>query len=219
MGDTHFYEPKDGHGLPHDPFKAIVAPRPIGWISTVDAEGRPNLAPYSFFNAFCDCPPVVGFSSGGRKNSQTNVEETGEFVVNLATRRLADAMNRTSAALPHGVNKFEAAGLRAAQSRLVRPPRVADAAAALECRLVLVLPITDLDGKPTPNTLILGQVVGVHIDPAFLKDGLFDIAAAGTIARCGYRGDYLEVTRVFEMLRPSSWRTPGRDLQLPRIDP
>ena len=130
MGDVHFYEPKDGHRLPHDPFKAIVAPRPIGWISTVDAEGRPNLAPYSFFNAFCDSPPVVGFSSGGRKNTQRNVEETGEFVVNLATRRQAEAMNRTSAALPHGVNKFEAAGLRAAPSRPVRPPRVADAPAA-----------------------------------------------------------------------------------------
>ena len=204
MGNTHFYEPKDGHRLPHDPFKAIVAPRPIGWISTVDAEGRPNLAPYSFFNAFCDNPPVVGFSSSGRKNSQRNVEETGEFVVNLATRRQAEAMNQTSATLPHGVNKFEAAGLRAAPSRLVRPSRVADTPAALECRLLLVLPITDLDGKPTPNTLILGQVVGVHIDLAFLKDGLFDIVAAGTIARCGYRGDYAEVTRVFEMLRPSS---------------
>ena len=204
MGDTHFYEPNDGHRLPHDPFKAIVAPRPIGWISTVDAEGRPNLAPYSFFNAFCDNPPVVGFSSSGRKNSQRNVEETGEFVVNLATRRQAEAMNRTSATLPHGVNKFEAAGLRVAPSRLVRPPRVADTPAALECRLLLVLPITDLDGKPTPNTLILGQVVGVHIDLAFLKDGLFDIVAAGTIARCGYRGDYAEVKRIFEMLRPSS---------------
>ena len=204
MGETHFYEPKDGHRLPHDPFKAIVAPRPIGWISTVDAEGRPNLAPYSFFNAFCDNPPVVGFSSSGRKNSQRNVEETGEFVVNLATRRQAEAMNRTSATLPHGVNKFEAAGLRAAPKRLVRPSRVADAPVALECRLLLVLPIKDLDGKPTPNTLILGQVVGVHIDPAFLKDGLFDMVAAGTIARCGYRGDYAEVTRVFEMLRPSS---------------
>lgn len=202
--ELHFYEPKNGHGLKHDPFNAIVAPRPIGWISTVDAEGRPNLAPYSFFNAFCDSPPVVGFSSGGRKNSQRNVEETGEFVVNLATRRQAEAMNRTSAALPHGVNKFEVAGLRAAPSRLVRPPRVADAPAALECRLLLVLPITDLDGKPTPNTLILGQVIGVHIDPDFLKHGLFDIAGAGTIARCGYRGDYAEVTRVFEMLRPSS---------------
>jgi flavin reductase (DIM6/NTAB) family NADH-FMN oxidoreductase RutF len=205
MGDTHFYEPKDGHQLPHDPFKAIVAPRPIGWISTVDAQGRPNLAPYSFFNAFCENPPVVGFSSSGRKDSQSHAEETGEFVVNLATRRQAKAMNRTSGrAAARGVNEFEVADLRAAPSRLVRPPRVADAPAALECRLLLVLPITDLDGKPTPNTLILGQVVGVHIDPAFLKNGLFDIVAAGTIARCGYRGDYAEVTRVFEMLRPFS---------------
>src|SRR5260370_4037724 len=148
MGDTRFYEPKDGPRLPHDPFKAIVAPGPIGWISTVDAEGRPNLAPYSFFNAFCDSPPVVGCSSGGRKNSLRNVEETGEFVVNLATRRQADAMNRTSAALPHGVNKFEAVDLRAAPSRLGRPPRVADAPGALEGPLLLLLPITDPDGKP-----------------------------------------------------------------------
>jgi flavin reductase (DIM6/NTAB) family NADH-FMN oxidoreductase RutF len=204
MSEFHFYEPKDGHRLPHDPFKAIVAPRPIGWISSIDAEERVNLAPYSFFNAFCDSPPIVGFSSSGRKDSQRNVEATGEFVANLATRRQAEAMNRTSASFPHGVNEFEAAGLRAAPSRLVKPPRVVDAPAALECKLLLTLPLKDLDGRPTPNTLILGQVVGVHIDLAFLKDGLFDIAAAGTIARCGYRGDYAEVTRVFEMLRPSS---------------
>ena len=207
MGTTHFYEPKDGHRLPHDPFKAIVAPRPIGWISTVDADGRPNLAPYSFFNAFCENPPVVGFCSSGRKDSQRNIEETGEFVFNLATRRQAEAMNQTSAALPHGVSEFKAAGLRAAPSRLIRPPQVADAPAALECKLLLILPVKDLDGKLTPNTLILGQVVGVHIDAAYLKDGLFDIVAAGTIARCGYRGDYIEVTRVFEMLR----RLDGQD--------
>jgi flavin reductase (DIM6/NTAB) family NADH-FMN oxidoreductase RutF len=120
---------------------------------------------------------------------------------NLATRRHAEAMNRTSAPFPHGVNEFEAAGLAAALCSMVRPPRVADATAALECKLVLVLPIKDLDGKTTANTLILGQVVGVHIDTAFLKNGLFDIAAAGTIARCGYRGDYAEVSRVFEMLQ------------------
>jgi flavin reductase (DIM6/NTAB) family NADH-FMN oxidoreductase RutF len=202
MSDTHFYEPRDGHRLPHDPFKAIVAPRPIGWISSIDAQGRVNLAPYSFFNAFCEAPPIVGFSSGGRKDSQRNIEATGEFVANLATRRHARAMNLTSAPFPHGVNEFEAAGLTAAPSRLVKPPRVADAPAALECKLLLVLPLKDLEGAPTAHTLILGQVVGVHIDPGFLKDGLFDIAAAGTIARCGYRGDYAEVTQVFEMLRP-----------------
>ena len=203
MSEFHFYEPKDGHRLPHDPFKAIVAPRPIGWISTVDSAGRANLAPYSFFNAFCERPPIIGFSSGGRKDSQRNVEETGEFVFNLATRRQAEAMNRTSAPFPRRVNEFEVAGLAAAPSRLVKPPRVADAPAALECKLLLVLPLEDLDGESTPSTLILGQVVGAHIDPAYLKDGLFDIAAAGTIARCGYRGDYAEVTTVFEMLRPS----------------
>src|ERR1700733_12308210 len=119
MSEYHFYEPKDGHRLPHDPFKAIVAPRPIGWISSIDAEGRVNLAPYSFFNAFCDSPPIVGFSSSGRKDSQRNIEETGEFVANLATRRQAEAMNRTSATFPHGVKEFEQGGLTAAPSRLV----------------------------------------------------------------------------------------------------
>jgi flavin reductase (DIM6/NTAB) family NADH-FMN oxidoreductase RutF len=189
--------------LPHDPFKAIVAPRPIGWLTTVDPDGRVNLAPYSFYNAFCQAPPIVGFSSGGRKDTQRNVEATGEFVANLVTGRHARAMNLTSAPFPHGVDEMERAGLVAAPSQRVRPPRVADAPAALECKLLLVVPLSDLDGKPTGNTLILGQVVGVHIDPAFLKDGRFDVTAARTIARCGYRGDYAEVTSVFEMLRPA----------------
>src|SRR5436853_580763 len=124
-GEFHFYEPRLGHRLPHDPFKAIVAPRPIGWISSLDTQGRVNLAPYSFFNAFCESPPIVGFSSGGRKDSQRNVEATGEFVANLATMRHAQAMNLTSAPVPHGVNEMELAGLQAAPCRLVKPPRVA----------------------------------------------------------------------------------------------
>lgn len=202
MTETYFYEPSRGHGLPHDPFKAIVAPRPIGWLTTIDVDGRVNLAPYSFYNAFCEAPPIVGFSSGGKKDSQRNIEATGEFVANLATRKDAQAMNLTSVPFPHGVNEMERAGLAAAASRLVRPPRVADAPAALECKLLLVVPLKDLAGNLTGNTLILGQVVGVHIDPTYLKAGLFDLVAAGTIARCGYRGDYAEVTRVFEMLRP-----------------
>src|SRR3954447_14891490 len=123
MSDFHFYEPRLGHGLSHDPFKAIVAPRPIGWISSVDTEGRVNLAPYSFFNAFCDSPPMVGFSSSGRKDSQRNIEATGEFVFNLATKKHAEAMNLSSAPFAHGVNEFEKAGLAAAPSRLVKPPR------------------------------------------------------------------------------------------------
>lgn len=202
MGDFHFYEPRLGHGLPHDPFKAIVAPRPIGWISSIDPIGRVNLAPYSFFNAFCENPPIVGFSSGGRKDSQRNVEATGEFVANLATMKHAQAMNLTSAVVGPEINEFELAGLEPAPSRVVRPPRVADAPAALECKLLQAIPICDLNGRPTPNTLLLGQVVGVHIDKSFLVDGLFDMAAARTIARCGYLADYVEVTRLFEMQRP-----------------
>src|SRR5262245_34338860 len=203
MGEAYFYEPSKGHGLSHDPFKAIVAPRPIGWLTTVDPEGHVNLAPYSFYNAFCEVPPIVGFSSSGKKDSQRNIEATGEFVANLVTRKHALAMNLTSAPFPHGVDEMERAGLAAAPSRLVRPPRVADAPAALECKLLLVLPLKDLEGRLTGNTLLLGQVVGVHIDRAFLKDGLFDLTAAQTIARCGYRGAYTEVTRLFEMLRPT----------------
>ena len=203
MSEIHFYEPRLGHGLAHDPFKAIVAPRPIGWISSVSPEGGVNLAPYSFFNGFCEKPPIVGFSSGGRKDTQRNVEATGEFVVNLATRRHAEQVNLTSAMVPPDVNEMEMAGLEAAPCRLVKPPRVADAPAVLECQVLIVLPLKDLEGKATPNTLILGQVVGVHIDKAFLRDGLFDMTMARTIARCGYLGDYTEVSSLFEMIRPS----------------
>lgn len=203
MSEFHFYEPRLGHGLPHDPFKAIVAPRPIGWISSVSPGGGVNLAPYSFFNALCERPPIVGFSSAGRKDTQRNVEASGEFVVNLATRRHAEAVNGSSAVAPPDVNEMELVGLQAAPSRLVKPPRVADAPAALECKLLTTLPLTDLDGRPTGNTLVLGQVVGVHIDKAYLRDGLFDMMLARTIARCGYRGDYAEVASLFEMLRPA----------------
>lgn len=203
MSEWHFYEPAAGHRLPHDPFKAIVAPRPIGWISTVDAEGRRNLAPYSFFNAVCDQPPMVMFSSTTRKDTQANIETTGEFVVNLATRALADVMNRTSAAVARDVDEFTLAGIEAAPSVRVRPPRVAASPAALECRLVTLQPLRDLDGRDTPNTVVIGQVVGVHIDVSCLRDGLFDMTLAGTIARCGYRGDYAAVTELFDIRRPS----------------
>jgi len=202
MVEPYFFEPSKGHGLPHDLFKAIVALRPIGWLSAVDPGGRVNLAPSSFSNAFCEAPPIVGFSSGGKKDSQRNVEATGQFVANLVTRKHFQVMKLTSAPFPPGVDEMERAGLVAVPCRLVRPPQVADASAALECKLLLVLPLKDLEGRPTGSTLLLDQVVGVHIDRAFLKGGLFDIAAAGTIARCGYQGDYAEVTSAFEMLRP-----------------
>ena len=204
MSELHFYEPRLGHGLPHDPFKAIVAPRPIGWISSLSTSGGVNLAPYSFFNAFCERPPIVGFSSGGKKDSQRNIEATGEFVVNLATKKHAQQMNLTSAAVAPDVNEMELAGLAAAPCRLVKPPRVVDAPAALECKLLQTILLKDMDGRPTPNTLILGQVVGIHIDKAYLVDGIFDLRLAHPIARCGYLSDYAEVTSLFEMIRPTS---------------
>jgi flavin reductase (DIM6/NTAB) family NADH-FMN oxidoreductase RutF len=202
--DSYFYDPRKGHGLRHDPFKAILAPRPIGWISSLDSEGRVNLAPYSFFNGFNSSPPIVGFSSEGRKDSVTNIEQTGEFVCNLATRPLAEAMNRTSAPVAHGVDEMALAGLDPAPSTLVKPPRVAQAPAALECKLLQIVKLNTLDGTPAGGLLVLGQVIGVHINPAFLKDGIFDTAAARPIARCGYRGDYAEVEQLFEMIRPTA---------------
>jgi flavin reductase (DIM6/NTAB) family NADH-FMN oxidoreductase RutF len=202
--EIYFYDPRQGHGLPHDPFKAIVAPRPIGWISTVDAAGRVNLAPYSFFNGVSSNPPIVGFSSEGRKDSLVNAEATGEFVCNLATEELAEAMNRTSAPVAPGVDEMTLAGLEAAPSRNVRPPRVARTPAALECRVTQIMQLTDVDGRKIDNYLVLGQVVGVHLRRDYIKDGRFDTAAARPIARCGYRGDYTTVTSIFEMIRPKA---------------
>ena len=202
MAEFLFYEPSRGHGLPHDPFKAIVAPRPIGWISTLDPEGRVNLAPYSFFNAICDRPPMVMFSSGGWKDTVSNVSATGEFVCNLVTRALAEKMNLTSAALPHGMNEFEFAGLAAAPSRVVKPPRVADAPAALECRLVQIVRLHTAEGAVLDHHLTIGEVVGVHIDRAYLKDGRFDLLATHPIQRAGYVADYTEAAIGFQMSRP-----------------
>ena len=203
MADFHFYEPSKSHNLPHDPFKAIVAPRPIGWISTCDAEGRVNLAPYSFFNAVCDHPPMVMFSSAGMKDTASNIKATGEFVCNLVTRPLAEKMNLTSAALPPGTSEFEFAGLAAAPSRMVAPPRVAEAPAALECRLVQILQLRDIEGSALDQYVTIGQVVGVHIDRAYLEDGLFDLLATHPVQRAGYTADYTEATVGFQMRRPA----------------
>lgn len=197
-----FYEPRNGHGLPHDPFKAIVAPRPIGWISTLDTQGRPNLAPYSFFNAVHSRPPMVMFTSETMKHSAANAIATGEFVFNLCTHPLFDAMNASSAALAAGEDEFVAAGLETAPSRIVKAPRVAAAPAALECRLVQSMQLHDADGRALEGWIMIGQVVGVHIDEAFLREGRFDTAAAQPLARCGYR-DYAVVTEMFEALRPT----------------
>ncbi len=196
-----FYEPAKGHGLPHDPLKAIVAPRPIGWISTMAADGSLNLAPYSFFNAFSSHPPLVWFSSEGSKDSVNIAEETGEFVANLVGRDLAAKMNATSVDAPRGVNEFAIAGLTPAPSVLVRPPRVAEAPAALECRVTEIFRPKALDGQPAGAIVAVGQVVGVHIDDAYLTEGLFDMVKAGNVARLGYM-DYSSLDSVFSMRRP-----------------
>jgi flavin reductase (DIM6/NTAB) family NADH-FMN oxidoreductase RutF len=200
----HFYEPSQGHRLAHNPFKAIVAPRPIGWISSCNDKGELNLAPYSFFNGLTDEPPMVMFSTNTlRKDSVSNIELTGEFVVNFVGKHQAQQMNETAASVPNGVSEFTLAGLEPAPSRLVKPPRVADAIASMECKLCQILPLKDHKGQAVQSWVTIGEVVGIHINERFIKDGLFDITAARALARCGYKGDYIEVTEVFEMIRPS----------------
>ena len=195
--DTH----KNDHGLPHNPFKAIVAPRPIGWITSMSAKGEINLAPYSFFNGITDRPPIVMFSNEGKKDSVAFVEETKEFVCNLATYDLRDEMNATSAPLPRGVNEMQAAGLAPAPSRLVKPPRVAASPCALECKWLKTVKLDDIDGRPLDRYVVFGQVIGVYIDDRFIKNGKLDTAAMRPIARCGY-DQYAVVAEVFAMQRP-----------------
>ncbi|MBB4301684.1 flavin reductase (DIM6/NTAB) family NADH-FMN oxidoreductase RutF [Rhodobium orientis] len=197
-----FYETEGGgHGLARDPFKALIAPRPIGWISSVDGKGRANLAPYSFFNAVSSNPPVVMFSSDGKKDSMTNIEETGCFVCNLAVYGLRDQMNKSSATVAHGVSEFELAELTPAPSRLVAAPRVGEAPAALECQYLKTIPVPTVDGGESGNFMILGQVVGIHIDDSLIVDGRVDMIRLAQLSRLGYM-DYSVVGQVFAMDRP-----------------
>jgi len=199
-----FYEPdKRNHGLAGDPFKAIVAPRPIGWITSMDLQGNVNLAPYSFFNGINSRPALVMFASEGRKDSVSNIAETGEFVCNLATWDLREAMNDTSAPLAHGVNEMERAGLAPAPSRLVKPPRVAASPCALECKLIQIVSIDDAHGVPATCQVVIGHVLGVHVDDRFIVDGRLDTAALKPIARCGY-DQYAVVESLFAMTRPTA---------------
>jgi flavin reductase (DIM6/NTAB) family NADH-FMN oxidoreductase RutF len=202
--DIYFYEPAQGHGLPHDPLNAIVAPRPIGWVSTRAADGTLNLAPYSFFNAFNYRPPIVGFSTVGRKDSLNNVEETGEFVWNLATRPLAEAMNRSSAPAPADVDEFMLAGLTPEPSRVVAVPRVKESPVAFECRRTQIVRLQSAAGSGIDTWLVLGEVVGVHIDRSLLKDGIYDTAAGKPILRGGGPTAYFEISDdlLFHMRRP-----------------
>jgi flavin reductase (DIM6/NTAB) family NADH-FMN oxidoreductase RutF len=192
---------RDRVKLPHDPFKAIVAPRPIGWISTRARDGRVNLAPYSFFNGFSSAPPIVGFSSEGWKDSATFARESGEFVANLATHDLRLPLSTTSAPLPRGENEFILAGLTMADCRLVGAPRVAESPAAMECKVVEVIEIRGQGGAWSGSVLVLGEAVAFHIDERFLREGRFDTAGAHPLARCGYQ-DYAFVDAVFPLARP-----------------
>jgi flavin reductase (DIM6/NTAB) family NADH-FMN oxidoreductase RutF len=188
--------------LPHDPLKAIVAPRPIGWVSTISAAGAVNLAPYSFFNQIHTRPPILALASEGRKDTIRNLEEVGEFVWNLASFELREAMNASSATVAPGIDEFELAGLAKAPSHLVRPPRVAAAKAALECRLVEIVQLKTASGRALDGWLAIGEVVGVHIDDAVIRDGRVDGEALRAIARCGY-DDYALVDALFAMQRPA----------------
>jgi flavin reductase (DIM6/NTAB) family NADH-FMN oxidoreductase RutF len=200
----HYYEPRNGHGLKHDPFNAIVAPRPIGWISSRDTKGNVNLAPYSFFNGFCYTPPIIGFSSTSWKDSVANLQETGEFVWNLATMDLAKQMNATAAHVAREISEFAIAGLTPAPCRLVKPPRVAESPVSFECKVSQIVQLQGADGKKANAWLTLGEVVAVHIDKAFIKDGVYQTALAQPIVRAGRRGDYFVIRQdaMFEMQRP-----------------
>lgn len=198
-----FYDTEsNAHGMAHDPFKAIVAPRPIGWIGTKGRDGSRNLSPYSFFNAVGDRPKMVMFSSSGRKDSLRNVEETGVFTASFVSRSLLDQMNASSAAVSYETDEFTLAGLTAAAGKLVDAPYVGEAVAALECRVTKVLTLPDMDGNDTDSHAVFGQVVGIHIADAMIRGGRFDLASADPIMRLGYM-DYAGMGPVFELRRPS----------------
>lgn len=206
--DFHYYEPAKGHGLSHNPLNALVAPRPIGWISSRDAQGRVNLAPYSFFNAFNYDPPIIGFSSIAWKDSVKNASETREFTWNLVTRELGDQMNQTSAPLPHGEDEFSFAGLTAVAGRKVNVPRVGESRAAMECKVIDIVQFRNIEGEKVSGWLVLGEVVAVYIDKTLLKDGVYQTAEAYPIMRSGGLNDYVQVSpdNVFQIERLESLR-------------
>ncbi|WP_420566660.1 flavin reductase family protein [Thalassovita sp.] len=198
-----FYEPKDGHGLPHTPFNAIVTPRPIGWVSTRGANGVDNLAPYSFFNAVAYTPPQVMFASTGTKPDQSdgkdtvsNIRDTGVFALNVVSYALKDAMNASSQALPADQDEFTHAGLEKGECRTIDCPYVAAAPAVLECKLTQII---ELPGES--NRMVLGEVTGVYMDDACLVDGVFDVTKFNPLSRLGYR-DYATVRELFSLARP-----------------
>jgi flavin reductase (DIM6/NTAB) family NADH-FMN oxidoreductase RutF len=197
------YDPRTGeHNLAHNPFTSLVVPRPIGWISTCNADGTVNLAPYSFFNAVSGHPPMIMFSSAERKHSQINAETQGEFVANLATYDLRAEVNLTSAVVPEDISEPDFAKLEMAPSKVVRPPRVARAPAALECRYVQTVRLKGADGQQFKGSIIIGQVVNIFIDDAVIENGMIDILKIRPLSRLGYM-DYATVHDVFAMERPA----------------
>ena len=190
------------HGLKHDPFKAIVAPRPIGWIGTKGRDGSRNLSPYSFFNIVSDIPKIVMFSSSGRKDSLRNAEETGVFTASMASRNLAEKVNASSITVPYGTDEFAIANLSSAPGRLVDAPYVAEAYTALECRVTDIAQPKALGGRYAESYMVFGQVVGIHIRDEVILDGRIDMTIMRPVARMGYH-DYCDGgTDVFEMTRP-----------------
>ena len=203
--NLHFYEPSNGHGLKHDPFNAIVGPRPIGWVATRGAKGNVNLAPYSFFNAFNYKPPIIGFATvSAKKDTLRNIEETGEFTWNLVTKHIAEHMNKTAAHVPPDVSEFDISGLTPVPSRFVKPPRVGESLASFECKVSQIVQLQGADGTKVPSWVVFGEVVAVYIDKTVIKDGVYQTAEARPILRAGRMGDYAEIRpdMMFEMIRP-----------------
>lgn len=203
----YYYEPAAGHGLPHDPLNAIIGPRPIGWIASVSAAGQRNLAPYSFFNCFNYRPPIIGFASSGWKDSVANIVETGEFVWNLATRPLAEAMNNSSATLPRDADEFAFAGVTPLPGRKVNVDRVAESPVHFECKLTQCIQLQTATGEQVETWLVLGEVVAVHIDHALLdQHGIYQTAAAQPILRAGGPTAYYSISEQhrFDLVRPDA---------------
>jgi flavin reductase (DIM6/NTAB) family NADH-FMN oxidoreductase RutF len=202
--DMHCYEPSKAHGLKHDPLTAIVAPRPIGWIASKGAKGNVNLAPYSFFNIFNYKPPILAFSSNGWKDTVQNIKETGEFTWNLVTKPVGEQMNITSAGVPPDVSEFSTSGLTPVPSKFVKVPRVGEARAAMELKLIEVKQLQTADGTKVECWMVFGEAVAIHIDKALIVDGVYQTTLAHPISRGGRRGDYFEISpaTMFEMPRP-----------------
>lgn len=202
--DFYFYEPQKGHGLPHDPFKAIVGPRPIGWIGSKSLDGINNLAPYSFFNAINSDPPMIGFTSTGYKDSVKNIAQTAEFTWNLVTKPLVEAMNMSCASVPPNVDEFELAQLTPAPSKLIQAPRVLASPVSFECKLSEIIQLKNMDNTPLESWFVIGHVVAVHILQSALKDGLYDTASMQHVMRGGGPADYFTVgpEQLFKLYRP-----------------